>query len=870
MDETVYKIAMAGFFHDIGKFADKEVLGLSQQYIDNHSRIYLPLFNKHYSHFHAVYTAAFIEQMKDTLPKEFNRPEWGEGDSFINLAAGHHNPETPMQWIITIADRISSGWDRAEFDEEYNKTVTQQNYKKNRLLPIFEHLSAESEKLAETSENYNYCYPLKPISPGDIFPRLKNEICTNDNEVALRDYQELFSSFVEELKGLFHRQENKALWFEHFESLAMKYTSAIPSVRVGHVIPDVSLYDHLKLTSAIASAIYLFHKQTGSMAISDIKDEDRKKFLVISGDFYGIQNFIFSSGDIQKNRSKMLRGRSFAVSLFSELAADMLCRGIGLPSVSVIMNAAGKFSLIAPNTEESKKVVNTVERKVNDWLVKVAFGETAMGISYVEAASKDFLKGHFVKIWSDLHTRMDKKRFQKIDLSQYAGSISDYLDSFHNNLEHPLCPFCGKRPSNPKAENSHFVGEKASSCALCRDHIFLGENLVKNIHLAITVKEANIKGGDNQKLIEPIFGEYQVAFLDGGLKDIAQSGALLKYWDVSNNSNDKRPVNVTARFINGYVPIYTQEDLKDDRLYWGKKDEGENLDQTKQIELGIPKTFGHIASKALNAKGDKYAGVEALGVLKADVDNLGLLVDCGLKGELFTLSRLATLSRQLNHYFTIYLPYLLMSEPEFNNVYTVFAGGDDLFLVGPWNHIIQLSEKIRATFGEYTCKNPNIHLSAGITLHKPNTPVSFMADLVELSLEAGKEGGRNRLTVFSETVLWDEMARLTLIQKELEMWLERRWINTAMLFRMNHIMKMAEDEKLLVKDNEIFLEDMECTKWRALLSYTVGRNAAKEINVEERATVVDHIRETLNKWLLEYGSKLKIPVWNILYDQRAL
>ena len=65
---------------------------------------------------------------------------WGLGDPFINLAAGHHKPETSMQWIIAMADRTSSGFDRDEF-EDYNKEIGFQDYKKTRLLTIFEGIS---------------------------------------------------------------------------------------------------------------------------------------------------------------------------------------------------------------------------------------------------------------------------------------------------------------------------------------------------------------------------------------------------------------------------------------------------------------------------------------------------------------------------------------------------------------------------------------------------------------------------------------------------------------------------------------------------------------------------------------------------------
>ncbi|GLI34301.1 HD domain-containing protein [Desulforhabdus amnigena] len=140
MDENVLKISIAGMMHDIGKLADECAMEVSQDYINNHADLYQPYFNKHHTHRHAVYTAAFIEQMEQVLPSQFNRQHWGLEDSFINLAAGHHKPETSLQWIIAMADRLSSGWDRAQFDAKYNIAVTPKDYRKTRLVPIFEKL----------------------------------------------------------------------------------------------------------------------------------------------------------------------------------------------------------------------------------------------------------------------------------------------------------------------------------------------------------------------------------------------------------------------------------------------------------------------------------------------------------------------------------------------------------------------------------------------------------------------------------------------------------------------------------------------------------------------------------------------------------
>ena len=82
--------------------------------------------------------------------------------------------------------------------------------------------------------------------------------------------------------------------------------------------PDVSLYDHAKTTAALATALWRWHEargETDSAAgerLRSLAEEDEAKFLLIQGDFFGIQDFIFSEGaETNKNSAKVLRGRSF-------------------------------------------------------------------------------------------------------------------------------------------------------------------------------------------------------------------------------------------------------------------------------------------------------------------------------------------------------------------------------------------------------------------------------------------------------------------------------------------------------------------------------------------------------------------------------
>ena len=453
MKDTVLKISLAGLLHDIGKFA-QGCMKVTLEYRENNEILYQPLKDGRYSHQHALYTAAFLEQHAPILPRQLTAREWGEGDAFINLAACHHKPETPMQWIVAQADRISSGLDRTSFEK--GEAIAWQNFKKTRLLPILESLGPNRCATFKSSEAFSYRYPLAPLSAQTIFPV---EAKGSNRTEAAAEYQKLFDEFISKIGALYHRDENIELWSQHLDSLLMTCTAHIPAARVGDVVHDVSLYDHARTTAAFAAALYLYHTSTDTMDEGAITDGKSQKFLLVSGDFYGIQEFIFSSGGESKRfRSKLLRGRSFAVSLFSELAADMLCQEIGLTPLSVVLNVAGKFHLIAPNTQASKQALLKIQEQINDWLFKISYGESSIGITSTPAAPKDFMAGKFHDLWHSHILRLEERKYHKIDLEKYGGPITDFLDSFNSDIDSPLCPLCGKRPSVAEAEHDSVRG----------------------------------------------------------------------------------------------------------------------------------------------------------------------------------------------------------------------------------------------------------------------------------------------------------------------------------------------------------------------------------------------------------------------------
>lgn len=255
--EQSSRIALAAFLHDLGKFAERAKIPVDQQVLEDNKQLYCPHRKKFtddkgwFSHVHAAYTGLAMDLIEGYLP-ELTGTEFAPfgswktkeaDDSFINAAAMHHKPDTFLQWVIATADRVSSGFDREEF-EQYNEaeegTATGKNHYTARQLPLFEQIRLGDDKNIPP-QLYAYRYPLKPLSPNSIFP-VKASACEgNDDKTAQKEYHDLWLGFVNALTLMptSHRN-NWSLWLDHFETLWGVYTQAIPSATAFNIRPDVS------------------------------------------------------------------------------------------------------------------------------------------------------------------------------------------------------------------------------------------------------------------------------------------------------------------------------------------------------------------------------------------------------------------------------------------------------------------------------------------------------------------------------------------------------------------------------------------------------------------------------------------------------
>ena len=266
------------------------------------------------------------------------------------------------------------------------------------------------------------------------------------------------------------------------------------------------------------------------------------------------------------------------------------------------------------------------------------------------------------------------------------------------------------------------------------------------------------------------------------------------------------------RFIEAYTPRHTAETLKDERLTTARQES--NDDGTP--DEGDLLTFAELAALSIQ-DGDGHAvGRPMLALLKADVDNLGRVFGEGL-GNRRSLSRTATLSRLMDAFFTGWLPDHMRRH--FPNLYTVYAGGDDLMVLGPWFDVLNFAPALRAAFDQFSGGNPSLTLSAGIELFNSKTPVSLAAAGAEARLEAAKQAdkAKDRICAIGPNdapMTWKDWDKVLEQAVELHGLVCEGKLSTALLYRLLTL----DDRRRRAKF------DPACADWRAKLGYTLYRS----------------------------------------------
>lgn len=519
-------------------------------------------------------------------------------------------------------------------------------------------------------------------------------------------YNRILQNISDNLKGINWNTEYINSLLEVLEA----DLSFVPSSTSKKEVADISLYDHLKLTAAFSGCIYEYLRENG---ITDYRTElfkngaefyNKKVFMIASVDVSGIQNFIYTIST--KNALKTLRSRSFYLEIMMEHIIDLLVQRLGLSRANLIYSGGGHCYMLLPDTENARNIFDEFMREINEWYMENFQISLYIAGGYIECSANELHNepsGSYKNIFKNLSRQLSDKK-----INRYTSKDIIFLNNLkvkHYDRECNVCKRIGK------------VNDEGR-CRICEDIESFSRNILQNEIFTV------VKNERDEGLPLPC-----------GYTLISDTEESLK----SRMSNEE------------YVRAYGKN-----KMYTGK-----HIAAKLWVgDYANGGTFEEFASAA--------EGIERIAVLRADVDNLGHAIVAGFDNadndnRYVSLSRTAALSRQLSLFFKLYINKIL-NNPEYiiygdrkekRNAAVVYSGGDDLFIVGAWNEVIELAVDIRKNFEKYT--EGTLTISAGIGIYHDKYPISVIAEeTAALENKSKNNIGKNSVTLFEDGCSHDE------------------------------------------------------------------------------------------------------------------
>lgn len=779
---TLEETALGAFLHDIGKFLQRarvcstgEPAALRQWESE-----LLPSSRGRYTHRHVLWTWAFfewIEQEKLELPGGLEVKQVREAACF------HHRPlqQNPITVLVQVADQLASGMERKPKDEEAEAEAASMGWDTFVRTPL---RSVFSDLLLERGCAKASYVPLEELRPGEqIEAREKLDAAQYPAR-----YARLWERFEKEFKQSCSLP-NGELFLESVLSLSERFTFAVPSSTVDQ--PDIPLHDHHRAVAALAAALYQWHKADETLEdVPRIRNLKVPKFRFIVGDLSGIQAALFRlAAQRVRGVNKILRARSFLMSMLIEGAALHVRLELKLPVFSVLQAAGGRFLILAPAIRDLESVLEMACREIEGWMMERYLGELALNVAVTEAFGGEQLSlENFPQVQASMRRAVEEAKLRPL----YRA----YRSVHHLAYPRGACSACGIRPG--AHEEARLV-----RCTACDEEARLGGDLPKAEAIYW------VRGGRGNIAF---FGELSLGWQRSG--EFVERSNWISGFRLGPAAGSGLPL----RFLGNYVPVWTGERREFYRRLMGEEGLAE-------AEPGGVKLFEMLAADAVEEVEGELKGEAMLAVLKADVDRLGEHFRRGLKAP--SLARYAALSRMLDFFFSGQLQWLLRtSYPE---TYTVYSGGDDLLLIGPWKQILQLARDLRRRFGSWTGQNEDVTLSAAVEFMKPWHPLNRVVRAAEDRLDKAKRAeGKDRICLIDrEPVTW-EVYDLVLRQAwELSNFLRKNVLSTALLHRL-----LALDMMRSRVEND-GKADLSAAAWRARLRYLRARHIEGRADVPE-------------------------------------
>jgi CRISPR-associated protein Csm1 len=452
--------------------------------------------------------------------------------------------------------------------------------------------------------------------------------------------------------------------------------------------------------------------------------------MIILGDISGIQNYVFDVAEEGGGQAQRLRARSFFVQLLAETAALRVRRALDWPLDSIRLSCAGKFLLQGPAPPDLDKRLAMEQQVIDDWLLRETRAELRLTLAWDDSAAE-------AASYKKAQGQLQKAKARPWAPTQQGGWNPTSL--ILAPLDTP-CSLCRHAPAE-EDEPDRDTGELRRVCRGCFADRELGRRLPQANWLLVRDTGQS--------------ADFELLGLGVSLEKGVQVSVGSETFAVANlrNPDDCPSWCPPERFAKRRLMAHVPTD-----------------------EHGCPVWFTDLAR---HTEGDPL-----LAVLKADADSLGVqfenLLDTG------GLEGMAQLSKELDEFFAGRLRHELSNKRDgrWHWIYTIFAGGDDLVMVGPWDVMLDFAGQMRQWFRE-EFRSYGLTLSASVALMKPKRPIKGAVAEAERLLERAKIGTKDQLAAFGQVWNWQHHENIVKIARQLVEWvkcgdMERGWLHALL------------------------------------------------------------------------------------------
>ena len=594
-----------------------------------------------------------------------------------------------LAYIACVADNISAAADRRVTEEEgsFERYLP--------LSPVFTHLNGEHGGFA--------------LSAQPLDGKLRMPV-NRDMRLSEGDYAEICRKLRTELNALTPREE----WVNSLLTVLETLTSTVPSSTNTGESPDISLYDHMKITAAVGACM------AEHFAAEEIQDyraalweqekefRARQVFLLYSADFSGIQKFILSVST--KGALKSMRSRSFFLELSMEHYIDELLNACGVSRANLLYSGGGHCYLLLPNTEEVKRRIEEWNTRFNGWL-SGSFGLSLyLADGYTECSANELTNSPAEDSPYQAMFRRVSRAVARKKLHRYSAQQIIDMNRREENLSGRECRVCGRTDQLITAEDG------SALCPWCSTFEKLSAKIQQSrVYLVL---DGEAQGAD---FTLPAYGGTASFFFT----DEASARKALK---------EEKPI----------LRIYT------------KNVSFAGLRYSTRLYVG-----DYAASNSMEELSRQSKGIRRIAVCRMDVDDLGQAFVAGFENRngktpverqhFVTISRTAAFSRQMSLFFKLYLNTLLGGEygnQKALSVAVVYSGGDDVFLVGAWNDALEAAQRIHSALRDYACGS--LTISGGVGIFDDHYPIRLAAEeTAALEDEAKHNPGKDSISLFA-------------------------------------------------------------------------------------------------------------------------